>query len=191
MGFVGAVGFSIPGDMFTKKHARLTDALMRLAEYSNVDGNAQRFRLSISGELYLGQEAKGETVFKQRVVGLSFKVFDDGAGKMLAKLLEIEYGEKASPMHLVVERSIPDSGTFFLRDKDRLMRVEASQTKTTLGEDFEKVLGKNGLENLRNKLGSKKAALALVYMGEDNAVHSVWSQELEFSFKHHPARRTA
>lgn len=39
MGFVGAVRFSIPGDMFTEKHARFTDALMRLAEYSNVGGN--------------------------------------------------------------------------------------------------------------------------------------------------------
>ncbi|MBO3800614.1 MAG: CRISPR system precrRNA processing endoribonuclease RAMP protein Cas6 [Candidatus Brockarchaeota archaeon] len=39
MGFVGAVRFSIPGDMFTEKHARFTDALMRMAEYSNVGGN--------------------------------------------------------------------------------------------------------------------------------------------------------
>ncbi|MEM3424965.1 MAG: CRISPR system precrRNA processing endoribonuclease RAMP protein Cas6 [Thermoproteota archaeon] len=39
MGFIGAVRFSIPGDMFAEKHARFTDALMRLAEYSNVGGN--------------------------------------------------------------------------------------------------------------------------------------------------------
>ncbi|MEM3523773.1 MAG: CRISPR system precrRNA processing endoribonuclease RAMP protein Cas6 [Thermoproteota archaeon] len=39
MGFIGAVRFSIPGDMFTEKHARFTDALMRLAEYTNVGGN--------------------------------------------------------------------------------------------------------------------------------------------------------
>ncbi|MBO3798538.1 MAG: hypothetical protein JTT13_06695 [Candidatus Brockarchaeota archaeon] len=157
-------------------------------KYDDVDRDTQQFRLSISGELYLGQAAKGETVFKQRVVGIGFKVFDDGAGKVLAKLLEITYGEKASPMHLVMERSIPDTGTFFLRDRDRLRGVAAGQTKITLGEDFEKVLGRNGLENLRNMLRSKKAALALVYVGEDNTIHSVWSQELEFSFKHHPVK---
>ncbi|MBO3754493.1 MAG: restriction endonuclease, partial [Candidatus Brockarchaeota archaeon] len=157
-------------------------------KYDDVDGDTQRFRLSISGELYLGQVAKGEMVFKQRVVDISFKVFDDEAGRMLAKLLEIEYGEKASPTYLVVGRSIPDSGTFFLHDKDGLMRVSHGRTKLTLGEDFENILGKEGLENLRNKLGSKEAALALVYVGEDNSVHSVWSQELEFSFKHHPIK---
>ena len=39
MGFVGAVRFSIPGDMFTEGFARFTDALMRFAEYSNIGGN--------------------------------------------------------------------------------------------------------------------------------------------------------
>ncbi|MEM0327728.1 MAG: CRISPR system precrRNA processing endoribonuclease RAMP protein Cas6 [Thermoproteota archaeon] len=39
MGFIGAVRFSIPEDIFTEKHARFTDALMRLAEYTNVGGN--------------------------------------------------------------------------------------------------------------------------------------------------------
>ncbi|MEM2087935.1 MAG: hypothetical protein QXF52_04590 [Thermoproteota archaeon] len=157
-------------------------------KYDDVDGDMQRFRLSISGELYLGQAALGETVFKQRVVGIGFKVFDDGSSRVLARLLEMTYGEKASPMHLAAGRSLPDSDTFLLRDRDGLMRVEAGQTKITLGKDFEKVLGKNVWEKLQDMLGSKKAALALVYVGEDNTVHSVWSQELEFSFKHHPVK---
>ncbi len=39
MGFIGSVRFSIPGDMFSEKFARFTDALMKFAEYSNVGGN--------------------------------------------------------------------------------------------------------------------------------------------------------
>jgi len=39
MGFTGPVRFSIPGDMFSEKFARFTDALMKFVEYSNVGGN--------------------------------------------------------------------------------------------------------------------------------------------------------
>ncbi|MGC8831453.1 MAG: CRISPR system precrRNA processing endoribonuclease RAMP protein Cas6 [Thermoproteota archaeon] len=39
MGFTSAVRFSIPKDIYAERFARLTDALMRLAEYSNVGGN--------------------------------------------------------------------------------------------------------------------------------------------------------
>ncbi|MEM2930782.1 MAG: CRISPR system precrRNA processing endoribonuclease RAMP protein Cas6 [Thermoproteota archaeon] len=39
MGFMGAVRFSTPTDMFSEKFARFTDALMKFAEYSNIGGN--------------------------------------------------------------------------------------------------------------------------------------------------------
>jgi len=38
MGFVGLVRFSLPHDAFSAKFARLTDAFMKFAEYSNVGG---------------------------------------------------------------------------------------------------------------------------------------------------------
>ena len=38
VGFVGEVNFSIPEDLYVEKWARITDALLRFAEYSNVGG---------------------------------------------------------------------------------------------------------------------------------------------------------
>lgn len=38
VGFVGNVNFSIPEDLYVKKWAKITDALLRFAEYSNVGG---------------------------------------------------------------------------------------------------------------------------------------------------------
>ena len=38
VGFVGSVNFSVPEDLYIKKWARITDALLKFAEYSNVGG---------------------------------------------------------------------------------------------------------------------------------------------------------
>lgn len=38
VGFVGTVNFSIPKDLYIRKWAKITDALLRFAEYSNVGG---------------------------------------------------------------------------------------------------------------------------------------------------------
>jgi len=74
------------------------------------------------------------------------------------------------------------------RDRDKLMMVESGQKQFTLGEFFGKVLGKDELGKLKNVLEGKSAALVLVYVGEDNNVHSAWSSELEFGLQQHPVR---
>lgn len=39
VGFVGRVYFNLPDDIYSKRHARIVDALLRFAEYSNLGGN--------------------------------------------------------------------------------------------------------------------------------------------------------
>ena len=39
VGFVGTVNFSLPDDLYSKRYARIADALLKFAEHSNVGGN--------------------------------------------------------------------------------------------------------------------------------------------------------
>lgn len=156
-------------------------------EYKDIDGDTRWFRLSSSGKFYLELIGKDGSVFPDEVVDVDFKALDDEAEKTIAKLLEIGYGEEASPIYLAMERDIPESGTFFIHDKDGLFEVKSGQIELTLTKNFEKALGESELEKLKSMLEGKKAALVLVYVGEDGEVHSAWSSRLEFSL-HHPAK---
>ncbi|MBO3810165.1 MAG: hypothetical protein FGF50_11315, partial [Candidatus Brockarchaeota archaeon] len=102
------------------------------------------------------------------------------------RLLAIEYvGERIK--YLVVRRNIPSDVTYYLGNKDRVIKVEPGQQTKKIGKELETILGEDGFDKLQGELAAGRAAIGLVYLGEDGKIHHLWSATLEYNLRKHPA----
>ncbi|MEM2056078.1 MAG: hypothetical protein QXU11_09055 [Thermoproteota archaeon] len=115
------------------------------------------------------------------------KVFTDEAGGEAVRLLAIEYvGDRTK--YIVTGRNIPSDTTYYLGNKDRVIKVDLGQQTKKIGKDLETILGEDGFNKLKGELASGRAVIGLVYLGEDGEVHHIWSKTLEYNLRKHPAR---
>ncbi|MBS7288878.1 MAG: hypothetical protein KIH01_09140, partial [Candidatus Freyarchaeota archaeon] len=155
-------------------------------DFADIDGKKCTFRLTSDGKLSLVDVVEGNARY-YNVEGLDYKVFDDGAGGEAVRLLAVEY-VKGRTKYLVVRRNIPDDTTYYLGNRDGVIKVEADQQTKKIGKDLETILGEDEFNKLKGELTSGKAVVGLVYLGEDGEIHHLWSTTLEYNLRKHPAR---